>query len=477
MTPKSLVRCAMTVATLAFLTGCSAHKGVLQPIPPNTDPLVYTDAFGKNVDWQPFLNSKYDALAIDNVEKHSGTKSIRITVPGPGDTGGYAGGAFVTSRARDLSGYNALTFWCKASRPVTMSVAGLGNDNTGTSLYDASRSNLTITATWTKYTIPVPLPAKLSHERGMFYFAQAPDNLGGCTLWFDDIQFEVSPDVANPRAILPDQSTVLDVGFPLVLTGTQALFDIGAVPNQLVSMSPNYLTLVSSDTTVARNINGRMEVVGAGNATITAKLGEVAATGRATLRAIGAPQAAAPTPSLPSADVISLYSDAYTNHPVDTWSPDWDLSSVSDVQIAGNNAKKYVSGLSNDNFAAVEFKSPTIDATNMTHFHMDVWVATAGVFRFKLVDFGADGVFGGGDDSEHEVIAVRAANNPGPPFPVLNPGQWTSLDVPFSAMTGLQSRAHLAQIIFKGIDGTDANPFNWATPLPPVYLDNVYLHR
>jgi hypothetical protein len=190
----------MIVATLAFLTGCSAHKGVLQPIPPNTDPLVYTDALGKNVDWQPFLNSKYDALAIDNVEKHSGTKSIRITVPGPGDTGGYAGGAFVTSRARDLSGYNALTFWCKASRPVTMAVAGLGNDNTGTSLYDASRSNLTITATWTKYTIPVPLPAKLSHERGMFYFAQAPDNLGGCTLWFDDIQFEVSPDVANPRA-------------------------------------------------------------------------------------------------------------------------------------------------------------------------------------------------------------------------------------------------------------------------------------
>lgn len=488
MTPKSLVRGAMVVATLAFLAGCSPHKGILQPIPPNTDPLVFDDTFGKNLDWQPFLNSKYDALAIDNVQHYSGTKSIRITVPGPGETGGYAGGAFVTSRARDLSGYNALTFWCKASRPVTMAVAGLGNDNTGTSLYDASRKNLSITTTWTKYTIPIPVPAKLSHERGMFYFAQAPDAQGGCQLWFDDLQFEVSPDLSNPRANFPAQAAVLDVGFPLTLTGTQALFDIGATPNQSIEMSSNYLTLISSDTTVAKNVNGRMEVVGAGTATITAKLGEIPAIGSATLTAIAAPSSGAPVPTVPAADAISIYSDAYSNHPVDSWSPSWagpfEIARVQDVTVAGNNTKKFAAGISFvvPRFAAIDFATQTLDATNMTHLHLDVWMAKGRTFRIKVVDFGPNGVFndpavGPSDDSFHETLALNYTPHPGPPFLVLTPGAWTSLDIPLASMTNLTSRGHIAQIILEGIDGNGQDPSAWDISLPPVYLDNLYFHR
>ena len=39
----------------------------------------------------------------------------------------------------------------------------------------------------------------------------------------------------------------------------------------------------------------------------------------------------------------------------------------------------------------------------MTFFHIDIWSADLTEFKVKLVDFGANGTFGGGDDKEHEL--------------------------------------------------------------------------
>ncbi|MEL6824075.1 MAG: hypothetical protein AAFP70_20145, partial [Calditrichota bacterium] len=112
----------------------------------------------------------------------------------------------------------------------------------------------------------------------------------------------------------------------------------------------------------------------------------------------------APAPTADANDVISLYSNAYTNEPVDTWSAVWDDADVADTTIAGDDVKLYT----NLNFAGIEFTSQPIDASAMTNFTMDIWTPDAtnppAVFKIKLVDFGADGMFGGGDDSEHEVI-------------------------------------------------------------------------
>ena len=84
--------------------------------------------------------------------------------------------------------------------------------------------------------------------------------------------------------------------------------------------------------------------------------------------------------------------------PVSTWSADWDFADVSDETVGTDDIKKY----ENLAYAGIEFASPTIDASTMTHFHIDAWtpVAVTGAteFKVKLVDFGADGAFGGGDD-------------------------------------------------------------------------------
>ena len=68
-----------------------------------------------------------------------------------------------------------------------------------------------------------------------------------------------------------------------------------------------------------------------------------------------APTAPAPAPTFAAADVISLFSNAYTNVPVTTWSAGWDEADVEDIQIAGNDVKKYTNLV----FVGIEFIAPT----------------------------------------------------------------------------------------------------------------------
>jgi uncharacterized protein (DUF2147 family) len=163
---------------------------------------------------------------------------------------------------------------------------------------------------------------------------------------------------------------------------------------------------------------------------------------------------AAPTPTVDAANVISLFSNAYTDVTVDTWSAGWDMADVSDVQLDGDDTKLY----ENLVFAGIEFTSQTIDASGMTHFHMDVWTPdgfdNGEVFKVKLVDFGADGAWSGGDDVEHELTFGA---------PTMMMGGWVSLDMPLSDFTNLTTTSHMAQLIISGDPNT-------------VYVDNVYFY-
>jgi len=160
----------------------------------------------------------------------------------------------------------------------------------------------------------------------------------------------------------------------------------------------------------------------------------------------------APDPTLPGDGVISLFSDAYDNVPVDTWKTDWSIATLEDLQIAGNNTKKY----SSLNFVGIETVSSMINATSMTHFHTDIWSDNLTEFKIKLVDFGANAAYGGGDDVEHEIIISNPAQE-----------QWVSINIPLSSFTGLTTRGHIAQLIYAGSPSGAAS----------VYIDNVYFYQ
>ncbi len=160
----------------------------------------------------------------------------------------------------------------------------------------------------------------------------------------------------------------------------------------------------------------------------------------------------APTPTLPAANVISMFSDAYTNVPVNTWRTNWSQANLEDIAINGNAIKKYTAL----DFVGIEATTSPINATGMTHFHTDVWSSDFTTFKVKLVDFGANGTFGGGDDKEHEIIYTSPAQN-----------TWISLDIPLSSFTGLTTRAHIAQLIYAGAPTANTT----------VHIDNVYFHN
>jgi len=164
------------------------------------------------------------------------------------------------------------------------------------------------------------------------------------------------------------------------------------------------------------------------------------------------PLTAAPDPTEDPADVISMFSDVYTDVPVDTWLTSWSAATLTDVLIDGNPTKKYT----NVDFFGVETIANQIDASEMEFFHIDVWTPNMNVFRVKLVDFGPDGAFGGGDDTEHEIV-----------FDNLAQGEWNSLQIPLDDFVGLASRENIAQLILSGT--------------PPgagiLYIDNVYYSK
>jgi Secretion system C-terminal sorting domain len=226
------------------------------------------------------------------------------------------------------------------------------------------------------------------------------------------------------------------------------------------SNSMGAFSYTSSNTGVATISGNTVTITGAGTSTITANQ---AAAGGFTVGSTTAtlvvtspgPSTAAPTPTKLAANVTSLFSNAYTNVAVDTWSTSWDVADVEDVMIVGNATKKYT----NHTFSGIEFTGANmINATTKTHIHMDVWTADAAGadgFKVKLVDFGADGAFGGGDDA----VSIEL------PFTPTASG-WFAVDAPLSSFTGLTTKAHLAQLIL-------VTPGGGKT----FWLDNVYLYN
>lgn len=447
------------VAVIALLMiSCERDIEDLSPVSYQTNPEIFIDGFSAGLNYAAFGASVPTAFDVDKeVTYGSSAASMKFEVPDAGDPrGAYAGGAYFTETPRDLSGYNALTFYAKATQAATLDVVGFGND-LGDSRYQVTILGLDVNTNWKKYIIPIPDPSRLTAEKGMFFYSEGPENERGYTFWIDELKFEKLGTIAHPEfSILngEEQSETSFIGVTKNINGLSASFNLPTGVDQKIFLSPAYFSFQTSDNTIATiSPMGVVNVVGGpGTADITASVGNVAATGMLNIQSVGAFDNA-PIPDKDPEDVISIFSDAYSNVPVNYYNGYWEpyqTTLSADFEVGGDHVLHYT----NFNFVGVEFSSPTIDATAMTHLYMDIYLpntlgATA-EFKIELVNQGTEG------------SAVYTKN-----IAVEESQQWISLDIAFDDFNGLADRSRLTQIIFVNANGS----------MSSFYADNIYFYN
>jgi len=455
MTLRTWTTLAASLAAAFTLAACGGSSDA----PPGPGD-VFGDAVSPGIDYQPFGGSDFTAHSVDPAQKHGGAASFRVLVP----AAGYVGGTFVSASARDFSAFNAVTFWAKASKAATLNVAGFAVDNTPVTPFKTERSGIALTTTWTKYLIPIPAPAKLTAEKGMFHFAEGSDE-GAYTIWFDDIRYEALPaaEIGTPAPAIATETRPLEIGATLSVNGPSVTYPTPGA-GQTISAGARFFTWASSAAAATVDADGKVTGVSAGPALITAKLGAIDAVGTTTVNVSTpqAPAAAAPTPAVADANAKWLFVDGKTSVvPGADWGTSWSNNgagaNLTDLAVAGNAAKKYTSVI----YAGVDFTGAKIDASTMTHFHLDVWTPNATKFGIKLVNFGAT--------QTEAIVAFHGATTP-----ALAQGEWVSLDIPLSDFAGMGTDA-IGQILW--LDNDDGALPDTGAELGTFFIDNVYFHK
>ncbi|MDP5157613.1 MAG: glycosyl hydrolase family 16 [Flaviramulus sp.] len=421
---------------------------------------VFIDGFTGGLDYFPFGGSYLDAFSVDTDNKYSGSSSMRFDVPNVGDpAGAYAGAIFRLESGRDLTGYDALTFWAKGTKAGLINEIGFGTDF-GENKYQVSMS-LQLTTNWRKYVIPIPDATKLIQERGLFWYAEGPENGIGYSFWIDELKFEKLGTIAQPQPAISDgadKSETAFTGVDIAITGLTQTFNLESGENVTVNAAPSYFNFKSSNEEVGFiNESGVVTIIGEGTTTITASLGGVLAKGSLELSSRGGFDLA-PIPTRDPSKVISIYSDTYTNVPVDFFNGFWEpfqTTQSSEFAIGGNNMINYT----NFNFVGNQFANPTVDATQKSNVHVNMYIPNSVPanmdFLITLVDFGPDQADGGGDDTRQQVFFDKS---------LWVPDTWITLEFPVT----MDNKNNIGLIIYENINFSSLS--NW-------YLDNVYFYE
>ncbi|MEO1652945.1 MAG: hypothetical protein AAFU64_05330, partial [Bacteroidota bacterium] len=154
------------------------------------------------------------------------------------------------------------------------------------------------------------------------------------------------------------------------------------------------------------------------------------------------PDVAAPTPTTPAEDVISIFSDAYTDVAGTDFNPNWGqagFNTAAQVDIAGNNTLAYP----NFNFQGFQLAGNQ-NVSEFQFLHIDYYSANADALSAFIISSGP-------------VETAFALNVP--------TNGWNSVDIPLSAFAPVDL-ADIIQFKFDGGDGTK-----------DIYLDNIYFYK
>jgi hypothetical protein len=352
----------------------------------------------------------------------------------------------------------------QASQGVSIDQIGFGEDfNTFSgNKYIATRTNVSIGTTWTKYIIPIPDASKLIEERGMFRYAAGTQgtNGSGYIFWIDELRFEKLGTLAQP---LPKILNGVDVTEQTFIGSSKTLADLTQTfngpngQNITVNAAPKYFTFTSSDPSIATvNELGVVSIIGTGTTVITATIGGITAMGSLTLQSLGN-FTSAPIPTRNPNDVKSIFSDTYTPATTINFDPQFGGSTTQTSQFTANNDSflKY----SNNNYTGIIFDN-TVDASTLGFMHVDIYAQQAGVqIEFQIRDVGANGVLNTDVNTGFPIVDDKDYRQT---VSGLNVNQWNSINIPLAGNIANQKNNLGAIIIVGG---------------PNFILDNIYFYK
>jgi PKD repeat protein len=150
------------------------------------------------------------------------------------------------------------------------------------------------------------------------------------------------------------------------------------------------------------------------------------------------PTELAPDPTEPEANVISIYSDAYTDITGVNLNPNWgQATATSEIEVAGEKVLK-MAGL---NYQGIDFAGNAQDVSGKTKLHVDVYCSVETDVNISLIGGGA----------ENPVAITTQA------------GVWKSIDINLTEYTS----PDLTEIIQLKFD---------ATTTPTIFVDNIYFY-
>jgi hypothetical protein len=164
--------------------------------------------------------------------------------------------------------------------------------------------------------------------------------------------------------------------------------------------------------------------------------------------AILQPVAAAPTPTDAAKNVISIYSDAYTNVALSELNPNWgQTTTLTEIQIDGNNTWVY----NNLNYTGIvtDYGNPT-DLSEMEYVHFDYWTPDGTSLGLKLVNTS----YGDGDPLKEDIENVGT----------MTQGEWVSVNIPLADFT--TDVSGVTQLLFDTL-GASAT----------IFIDNFYFWK
>ncbi|EPR71206.1 Glycosyl hydrolase, family 16 [Winogradskyella psychrotolerans RS-3] len=301
--------------------------------------------------------------------------------------------------------------------------------------------------TWTSVDIPVSgITGDLSNAI-QFKFDNGNGSSDG--IYVDNLYFWKNPTIPGSDATLSD----LQIDASTINGFSSGVFNYNYGLSPGITDIPQITAATSTDATATSvTINQATALPGNASVVVVSQNGLITETYTVSFTFEGPPSAATDPIARNPWDVISLYSDAYTDV-ASTFDAGWcGFSSVEEVMIFGNPTQKYLNNACQGIVLDTAVDASTFNAAAGTNLHVDVYIEAgtdlvSSVFNLKLVNQPGGAAF---------EINLNAGSSP-----ALVAGSWMSIDIPLDLTT------------FTGF-----KEFGITSNLPSkVWYDNLYVYR